>query len=249
MKTVTIRFYEELNDFLPKHKKKKRFEHNFRGNPSIKDTIESLGIPHGEVDLILANGDSVNFNYLISDGDDLAVYPEFESFDISGVQHLRIKPLRNQKFILDVHLGTLARYLRMCGFDSLYRNDYNDEEIVKTSLLEKRTILTRDTGILKRSEVTHGCYVRSSDPRKQIIEIVERSQLRDSVREFSRCLECNSVLEKVPKEEILTRIPPKVKNNFDEFFFCRRCEKVYWKGSHYQKMKKIIEEISTAGKG
>ena len=96
MHKIYLRFYEELNDFLPEEKRKKRFIHQFIDRTSVKDLIESLGVPHTEVDLILANGKSVNFKYLINDEDDISVYPVFESFDITAVQHLRPKTLRNQ---------------------------------------------------------------------------------------------------------------------------------------------------------
>jgi hypothetical protein len=131
MKKLYFRFYEELNDFLPEEKRKTQFNHNYIDRGSVKDVIESFGIPHTEVDLILVNGDSVRFDYLINDGDDISVYPVFESLDITNAQHLRPKPLRNPKFIADVHLGKLARYLRMMGFDVLYKNDFDDNEIVK----------------------------------------------------------------------------------------------------------------------
>jgi sulfur carrier protein ThiS len=162
MHKIYLRFYEELNDFLPEEKRKKRFVHPFIDRTSVKDLIESLGIPHTEVDMVLVNGKSVNFKYLINDGDDISVYPVFESLDITDVQHLRPKPLRKPKFVADVHLGRLTRYLRMIGLDVLYKNNFNDEEIVQLSLKERRAILTKDRGILKRNEVTHGYWVRST---------------------------------------------------------------------------------------
>ncbi|MCH7974911.1 MAG: twitching motility protein PilT, partial [Bacteroidetes bacterium] len=156
---IYFRFYEELNDFLPGEKRKVPFEHIYIDRTSVKDVIESFGVPHTEIDLILVNGKSVGFDYLISVGDDISVYPVFESLDITDVQYLRPKPLRNPKFIADVHLGKLAHYLRMMGFDVLYKNDFDDDEIVNVSLTEKRAILTKDRGILKRSEVTHGYWI------------------------------------------------------------------------------------------
>lgn len=243
MHRLTFRFYEELNDFLPKEKRKKRFEHNFIDRASVKDVIESLGVPHTEVDLILVNSNLKNFSYIINDGDDISVYPVFESIDISNLQKLRPEPLREPKFILDVHLGTLARYLRMLGFDTSYRNDFSDEEIVKISLGEKRAILTRDIGILKRSEVTRGYWVRNTDPFKQVEEVVKRFDLKDQIKEFSRCVECNSILEKIDKEKIIGRIPPKVNAAHNNFLYCKKCDKIYWRGSHYQSMKKLIEKL------
>ncbi len=242
-KKAYFRFYEELNDFLAEEKRKIKFEYKFFGRASVKDMIEALGVPHTEVDLILVNGKSVDFPHIVKDEDEISVYPEFESFDISEVQHLRPEPLRNPKFIADVHLGTLARYLRMLGIDVLYKNDFKDEEIVKISLAERRAILTKDRGILKRSEVTHGYFVRSEFPKEQLKEVIERFHLKSEVKEFSRCLNCNSFLEKANKEEITNRIPPKVAQYQDEFFICRNCDKIYWKGSHFDKMKKLIEEV------
>ncbi len=243
MKTAYLRFYEELNDFLSEDKKKVRFTHQFTGRPSVKDMIEALGVPHSEVDMILVNGKSLSFDYIVNDNDDISIYPVFESLDIKDVQHLRDKPLRNPKFICDVHLGTLARYLRMLGFDTLYRNDYNDEELIQYSIKEHRTILTKDTGILKQKRVTHGYYVRNIKPEKQTAEILIRFNLFDSVKKFSRCLECNSVLMKTEKEKILDRIPNKVRTLQNEFYICIQCDKIYWQGSHFEKMNEMISKI------
>lgn len=242
-KSVLIRFYEELNDFLPLNKRKKRFEHSFINRTSVKDLIESLGVPHTEVDLILVNGISEKFSYLIKAGDDIAVYPVFESLDITNVQHLRSRPLRKPKFVLDVHLGTLAKYMRMIGLDTLYKNNFTDEEIVKISFKERRAILTKDRGILKRSGVTHGYWIRSSKTIEQLKEVLLRFDLKDQIKEFSRCLLCNSILKKVTKEKILDRLPPKVKEQQNAFYICSTCDKIFWKGSHCTKMKGIIEEI------
>jgi uncharacterized protein with PIN domain len=243
MKTAYFRFYEELNDFLPIEKRKKRFEHPFVDRASVKDMIESFGIPHIEVDLILVNGMSVNFNHKVEDKDDISVYPVFESFNISDVQHLRPKPLREPKFIADVHLGTLAKYMRMIGLDTLYQNNYPYGEIIKISLEEKRTILTKDRDLLKQNDVTHGYWIRSDNPDEQLKEIINRFDLKNEIKEFSRCLECNTILIHVEKEKILDRLPPKVKQRQNEFFYCTNCDKVYWKGSHFDKMKNLIDKV------
>src|SRR3990167_10799559 len=167
----------------------------------------------------------------------------FESLDITNLQRLRAKPLRKLKFILDVHLGTLAKYMRILGFDSLYKNNYKDEEIVDISLKEKRTILTRDRGILKRSEVTHGYWIRSTKTDTQIIEVIKRFDLKEQIKELSRCLLCNSLLKKISKEKIIDRLPRKVREFQNEFYYCKACDKIFWKGSHYTKMMKTIENI------
>jgi uncharacterized protein with PIN domain len=225
MKKVYFRFYEELNDFFPEEKRKIRFTHNYIDRASVKDVIESFGVPHTEVDLILLNGKSVGFDYIISDGDDISVYPVFESLDITNVQHLRPNPLRNPKFIADVHLGKLARYLRMMGFDVLYKNDFDDDEIVNLSLLERRAILTKDRGILKRSEVTHGYWVRTTKVKEQVIEVTKRFDLKNIIKEFSRCIECNTLLIKTDKDKILRELPPRVAQSQEEFYRCPVCNK------------------------
>jgi len=243
MHKVYFRFYEELNDFLSEERRKKRFEHLYIDRASIKDMIETLGIPHTEVDLILVNKKSVGFNYVINDGDDVSVYPVFESLDISDIQHLRSKPLRNPKFIADVHLGRLVRYLRMMGLDVIYKNNIKDHEIVKLSLKERRAILTRDRGILKRSEVTHGYWLRSTKIKEQVVEILNRFNLKNIINEFSRCLECNSVLNSVSKEEIINVLPPKVIQSQEEFYRCTACNKLFWKGTHYERMLSFIQSV------
>ena len=155
MKTVYIRFYEELNDFLPVDKRKLRFPHEFQSRVSVKDLIESIGIPHTEIDLILANSKPVGFDYIVNDLDDLSVYPVFESFDITDAQHLRPQPLREPKFILDVQLGSLAKYMRMLGFDTVYKNSYSEDEIIPTSINDRRTILTQKTGTFSNEMKLH----------------------------------------------------------------------------------------------
>ncbi len=241
MKKVYFRFYEELNDFLPESKRKVTFEHQFTDRVSVKDMIESLGVPHTEIDLILANGNSVGFNYIVKENDRISVYPVFESMDISGLQHLRAEPLRNPKFILDVHLGKLAKLMRLAGFDTLYDNNLNDEMITRISLNGNRTILTRDTGLLKRKEITHGYFVRNIKAEKQLEEVINRFHLGKNIKPFTRCLLCNSPLEKISKEKIINRIPPKVKAFHNEFVICNKCDKIYWKGTHYEKMLEILQ--------
>lgn len=243
MHKIQIRFYEELNDFLPEEKKKKRFTHHFIDRTSVKDLIESLGVPHTEIDLILVNGKSVGFIYKINDGDDITVYPVFESFDTTDVQHLRAKPLRKPKFVADVHLGRLTRYLRMMGVDVLYKNDFNDDEIVEISLNEKRAILTKDRGILKRNEVTHGYWVRSTKVEEQVREVLKRFDLQKEIKEFTRCIKCNELLKPITKETIIDLLPPKVAQTKNEFYHCPSCDKLFWKGSHHQRMLSFIQSL------
>lgn len=242
-KKVYFRFYEELNDFLPKLKKNIKFTHLFTGNPSVKDVIESIGVPQAEIDLILVNGKSVNFSYIINDEEDISVYPVFELLDISNVTKLKNRPLRNTKFILDVHLGKLAKLLRLLGFDTYYRNNLDDKEIISISVKENRIILTRDIGILKNKNVSHGYWVRSQLPKQQIEEIIKKFDLSNKIKPFTRCTICNGKVVEVEKNQILHLLKPKTIKYFNNFYRCSKCNKIYWEGSHYLKMKKLAEYL------
>ncbi len=241
---AVFRFYEELNDFLSPDRRKHAFVHPFTGTPSVKDVIEALGVPHTEVDLILVDGRSVGFDHRLRGGERVAVYPVFEALDISPLNRLRPVPLRRTRFILDVHLGKLARYLRLMGFDALYRNDYDDSTIIGLARTEHRIILTRDRGLLKHGSVTHGYWLRNTEPRSQLLEIVRAFDLRRSARPFSRCLQCNVLLESVDKGTILADLPPRVRQACESFARCPGCQKLYWPGTHYQQMKALLVRLN-----
>ena len=194
-------------------------------------------------DLILVNGKSVNFSYHLSHDDYVSVYPVFESLDISQATHLRAVPLRVPKFVLDVHLGKLTKKLRMLGFDSLYRNDYADAELVHVAAAEERIILTRDIGPLKIGEVERGYWIRSQLYKDQLIEVLDRFDLYYSIRPFYRCMICNGIIKGVPEEEVIEELQPLTRKYYHEFFRCTSCKTVYWKGSHYQRMIRYISEI------
>ena len=244
VRSAEFRCYEELNDFLPIERRKVSFNHSFHGTPSVKDTIQAIGIPHGAVDLILVNGVSVDFNYRLRGGERVAVYPVFERLDISPSVRLRPKPLRDTRFILDVHLGKLARYLRMLGFDAAYSADWNDEQIIRLALDQRRIILTRDRGILKQNRVSHGHWVRHQDPMEQLEEVLNALDLFSKLQAFTRCLECNEAIESVEKSEIQAVTKPEILGQFDEFWRCNGCGRVYWKGSHYDRMLERIAHLS-----
>jgi uncharacterized protein with PIN domain len=242
---VWFRFYEELNDFLPSAKRKTSFQYAFKENQSVKDAVEALGVPHVEVDMIIVNGKTVDFSYKLMNDDQISVYPVFESFDISKVAPLRAKPLRKTKFILDVHLGRLSKYLRLCGFDALFEHYFTDNEIIELSVKEHRIILTRDRGLLKNKRVTRGYWIRSRKPDEQLKEVLNRFDLKDDLHPFTRCLECNGTVADVPKEEIIDKLLPNTRNLFDGFKRCRVCGKIYWEGSHYERMKSFLESLIT----
>ena len=239
-----FRFYGSLNDFLPSSRRQQGFAYLVRGNPSIKDTIEALGIPHPEVELILANGQSVDFSYSLKNGDRFSVYPQFTSLSLGSLQLLRPHLLLT-RFVLDVHLGKLATYLRLLGFDTWYRNDCDDEELAAISDSEQRILLTRDRGLLKRRIVTYGYWVRATDPIQQSQEVLQRFDLCSKIQPFQRCLRCNGDLVSVELDEVSARLPAKTRQYYDEFYLCQRCQQVYWKGAHYSNLQQLVEQLSS----
>jgi uncharacterized protein with PIN domain len=240
---ATFRFYAELNDLLPIERRETEIAVRFHVSPTVKDAIESLGVPHVEVDLILVNGASVGFGHRLENGDRVSVYPVFESLGIGSVVRLREAPLRRTGFVADVHLRRLARFLRLLGFDTLHSNGFDDAELVEISASQGRILLTRDRQLLKHGRVTHGYWIRSTDPIEQAREVVRRFDLTDAARPFSRCPACNGLLEAVEKEAVADDIPPKTARWLDEYVRCGGCGKLYWRGTHFERLEGLVERI------
>jgi len=213
---------------------------------TTKHMIEALGVPHTEVELILVNGESVDFSYLLQDGDRVAVYPRFEAMDVTPLLRVREQPLREPRFVADAHLGGLAHMLRMLGFDTLYDNHFDDDEIVVIAERDGRIVLTRDRELLKRRAVTHGCYVHAQQSEAQLREIVERLDLARSARPFTLCLHCNAPLRPIDKASVLDRLPPRVQVHYERFSLCDGCGRVYWEGSHWRNMLKVLDGLLPA---
>ena len=143
----------------------------------------------------------------------------------------------------DVHLGKLARLLRMAGFDCRYDNSLDDATIIFIAQQEHRIILTRDIGLLKHSAVTHGYWVRSLDPIEQAREVLHRFDLWNQVEPFRRCLVCNGLVEPVSREVAAARLPPYVMATQDAIFGCPSCRRLYWRGTHYDRMRETLARI------
>ena len=201
MPKAQLRFYEELNDLLPKHRRKTEFGVEFQGKRSIKDIIEAQGVPHSEVDLILVNGKSEDFTYILQDGDLISVYPVFETFNIEDVTRLRKFPLRRTHFVADINIGDLVKYIRVLGFDVYFDPSFSSREIVAISKSENRIILTRSKKLLKLKDVTHGILMYPGTITEQITRLIDHLDIRDQIRPFSRCLICNVPLETISREE------------------------------------------------
>ncbi len=242
--SASFRFYAELNDHLPPRLRYKLIEKLLVLPASVKDVIESLGVPHTEVDLVLINGESSNFSRLVRNGDRVSVYPVFESIDITPVLRVRPQPLREPKFALDVHLGWLAGYLRMLGFDTLYADRAGDAELVEIAARQSRILLTRDRGLLKHSAVTRGYRLREADSRRQVEEVMRRFDLGRALRPFTRCMICNGLLTEVSKAQVEEQVPRRVLVSFDELRQCLNCGRVYREGSHHRRMRSWIEQLA-----
>lgn len=240
---ATIRFYAELNDFLLPEKRRRDIEISFFVSPSIKDAIESLGIPHVEVDLILINGCSVGFDHRLGANERISVYPMFESLDIASLTRLQNWPLRQPSFVADVHLRKLVKLLRLLGLDVLHSNSYTDSELVRISKSEDRILLTRDRMLLKHGDLTHGYWVRSVHSQEQAAEILRRFDLSRQVSRLTRCPLCNGLLKRIAKADALDRIPPRTAIWLDDYFECTACEKLYWHGTHAERIDNLITRI------
>lgn len=238
---VFIRFYEELNDFIRADWRKQQIERQLKHRTTTKDLIESFGVPHTEVDLILVNGVSADFAHRVDDGDQISVYPVFESFDISEVTRLQERPLRDLRFIADCHLGKLAGKMRLLGFDVEYRNDIDDEELAAAVVNDKRVLLSRDRRLLMRKVIDRGYLVRSQNSDEQLAEVIKRFDLSRQLQPFTRCARCNGILEPVEKAAVLDLLEPKTKLYFEDFFQCQSCRQVYWQGSHLTAIKELVE--------
>lgn len=237
--TISVTFLGELNDFLPRAQRNQPTTLPITGLGSVKDTIEGLGVPHPEVAHIVVNGAAVEFSYVVQSGDEIVAYP----LSMTGAAALPLRPRPAARFVLDVHLGRLAEHLRLLGFDTLYRNDYDDPTLARISATDDRILLTRDVGLLKRGIVTHGIYVRHTEPQRQVIEILTRFDLFGEVAPFKRCSRCNGLLQPVAKERIADQLHPATLAQHHTFQQCQSCGQIYWQGSHVGRMQQFIAEI------
>ncbi len=240
MAQALLRFYAELNDFLPPGKRYRDCPLEFPAGAPVRHLVEQFGVPHTELELVLLNGRSVGLEESVSDGDRLSLYPVFEALDVTPLVRLRPLPLRDTRFIADAHLGRLARYLRLLGFDTRYQNDAGDAALAACSVREHRILLTRDRALLMRREITHGCYIRPQKPLEQLAAVLQRCDLHNRLRPFTRCMECNGLLEAVDKAGIEKDLLPATRAHFDRFWRCGGCGRIYWKGSHFERLHDLV---------
>lgn len=241
---VEIHFHAELGE-LAAPSRHRSFATTVAPGTTVKDLVESLGVPHTEVDVLLVNGRSVGFAHRLQDGDRIDAYPPGAFVGGGPIHHLTSRP-KEPKFVLDVHLGRLARRLRLLGFDAVWDPRAGDVDLMEVSVRENRILLTRDRGILKRAGVALGYLVRDTDQRRQVLEVVRRFDLADAIIPFGRCLACNGLLEAVSKADVIDQLPPRTRSEFHDFLRCPDCNRVFWKGSHYGALSAEVEAIRTA---
>jgi len=230
-------FHGKLNDFLTPENKYRQLNYTFNDHPSVKDAVEAISVPHFEVGTILINGQTADFNVSLQNNDSIQVFP------LSAADIQSLKAEGEIRFIADVHLGKLARGLRLLGFDTLYENNYSKKTLVKKASEESRIVLTRDVVLLKHKAIKAGYWLRSQQFEEQLMEVTSHFGLQELFKPFARCTICNGKLIAVSKEDVIDQLLPKTQACFNEFFQCSCCKRIYWKGSHYDKMQQLINKL------
>ena len=217
----------------------------------MKDVVEAAGIPHTEVDLVVVDGEPVGLGHRPRAGDRLAVYPVLRS--LAPADRLQPPPVGEVRFVADVHLGRLARLLRLLGFDTrgagdrpgIDLPDVDDATIAAVAEEEGRIVLTRDRGLLKRARVARGVFVRSDDPEEQAVDVVRHLGIADRARPLTRCLRCGGTLAPVAKAEVLDQLAPLTRAHQQDFRRCTRCGRAYWPGAHRDGLDALVRRLAT----
>jgi len=231
MSSARFQFPPDLERFLRAEHRGRQFAYACARAASLKNAIEALGVPHTEVGAVLVNGEPATLQRTVREGDVVEVFPQPRAE--AGVA----------VFVADAHLGALARFLRMLGFDTAHEPAISDGEIRRLAHEEHRIVLTRDRDLLKCRDVLRGHYVRALKPEAQLQEVAERYRLAERAQPFTRCLHCNLPLAPIEKATIAHRLPPQVAALHQSFTHCAGCDRVYWPGSHYARMRAALEEI------
>ena len=237
MPQLKIIFPKEFNSFKRRKNKDQEIIYPLERKTSIKNIIESLGVPHTEIGKIVVEDKDVDFNYIPANSQKITVLPIIPPFDVTRPSLLRPEPLQKIRFVVDVNVGKLARLLRMLGLDAEYSPKFLDKDILFFSKTEKRIVLSKDIGLLECRQIIFGRHVQSIYPDDQLVEIIGFFGINGPFDFFSRCLRCNNKLSLVNTKDILHRLEPKTQKYFNRFKICPRCNRIYWRGSHYEKMK------------
>lgn len=243
MTQIGIRFYRSLNDFIAPALCNTEIIHNFERKASIKDMIEAFNVPHTEVEQIWVNGCAAGFNYIVRHGDRIEVFPAGENYSTMPVVQLRPPLSQPPQFVVDSNLGRLTRYLRLLGFDCLYRNDYEDETVARIASEQQRVVLTRDRSLLRRKIIIYGYFVRADKPKIQTREVLKRFALYPLIKPLTRCTHCNGRLAETGKSCIEHRLEPLTKQYYEKFLICSECDRIYWQGSHSMRIEQLLDEL------
>jgi uncharacterized protein with PIN domain len=239
--TIRLNFHRDLDFFLGSKARGKIIERSLAEKTSVKDVIESCGVPHSEVDLILVNGRPVDFRHVFKNEEDVDVYPVQSSSTLFRENRLQVSSV--SRFVADGHLGSLSRNLRLLGLDVTYDRHAQDRQLLDIMTSDNRALLTRDRHLLMHAVVQNGYYLRSQNADEQTVEVVRRFDLFSSIAPFTRCLRCNASLQRIGKTEIVEKLEPLTKIYYEHFRRCTGCGQIYWPGSHFSKLQKRLGQI------
>jgi hypothetical protein len=242
---IRLSFHGNLRDLLARDIAADRpLYHILERRASVKDVVESFGVPHPEIGLLRANGEEIAFEHIVQEADEhIEIWPLEPPCDVSSPTLLRPEFLPAIAFVVDVNVGKLAGLLRMAGFDAVCSPAFSDAVLAESAQRQQRILLTKDRNLLKRKNVVFGHLVRAIHPWEQLLEVIRLYGLQKLLRPFCRCLRCNGLLHPAAKEQILHRLEPLTIQYYDTFFYCDRCDKIYWPGSHRQKMQISLESL------
>jgi uncharacterized protein with PIN domain len=235
--TARFRFHGALAGFLARARRDTAFEYACARAATLKNAIEALGVPHTEAARMLVNGAPATLDRIVREGDSVEVWPWAGAMVATDADR--------PAFLADAHLGGLARWLRMLGFDTLHEPSIADAAIRELAWKERRIVLTRDRELLKCREIARGCYVRALKAEAQLREVAARFDLAARAQPFTLCLVCNVALERVEQAAVAARLPPAVAATHYRFVHCAGCDRVYWEGSHYARMREALGRALT----
>ncbi len=201
----------------------------YHEHQSLKDCLESIGIPHTEVESCFVDSQQVSNTHIMLPDEVITIEPR------------RSIPFKEQSFLLDVHLGKLTTYLRLLGFDAVYFSSIEHEKLLEGA--EGSVILTRSRDLLKHKRVSEGMLIRDTQTQEQLREVMRRYQLKDSYRFLYRCPNCNGLLQEVSKESVAQELEAETLLWIESYFRCPSCSKIYWYGSHYTKLEELLSRL------
>lgn len=243
-RSVTIQFHGWLEQLLTRVRRKSRLLFpSLQRRTSIKDLIESVGVPHTEIGSLAVNGEKVLFHHIICEKSHVDVFPHCPPVNVLVPSALNPIPLPAIRFLVDANVSKLASKLRMAGFDTFYNSQWDDQDLADISQERKCILLTRDIQLLKRRKIVFGHFVRETIPLKQMSEVIHFYGLLDSILPFSRCMSCNGMLVPVKKQDILEQLEPLTQKYYNVFHRCSTCSQVYWFGSHREQMERDLSEL------